>query len=62
MEGLSIITLIYTSPQYLMLYMTIWFAVVLRRIIKRQQMQKYNNPNAYDKTHKTLHPIIHEHL
>ena len=44
------------------IYMIIWFAVVLSLIIKRQQMQKYNNPNAYDKTHKTLHPIIHEHL
>ena len=51
-----------TKSNRRMLYMTIWFTVVLRQIIKRQQMQKYNNPNAYDKTHKTLHPIIHEHL
>ena len=51
-----------SNRSILMLYMTIWFTVVLRQIIKRQQMQKYNNPNAYDKTHKTLHPIIHEHL
>ena len=49
-------------PNLLMLYMIIWFAVVLGLIIKRQQMQKYNNPNAYDTTHETLHPIIHEHL